>query len=102
MTIPMTSSTRESHSRPSFLSQQWRRLREFLKTPHFGRHGTALLILLLLLAATLSGGFATRQVVKDEEGRALGQRVIELAGYLSSAITNLQSPLKTVGIVAAA
>ncbi|MDT4936215.1 MAG: hypothetical protein QOK11_4107 [Pseudonocardiales bacterium] len=72
-----------------------------LPRAHLARHGTALLILLILLGASALAGFTARRFVQDQERRLLTQRTTELAAFLTSSLTGIRSSMISIGTVAA-
>jgi hypothetical protein len=69
---------------------------------YLARHGTALLIALIMLGVTAAGGLLSEHLNRDQEQRMLDQRTTELSEFLSSTLGAVRSPLAAVGVVAAA
>jgi signal transduction histidine kinase/CheY-like chemotaxis protein len=66
------------------------------------RHGIALLVALIMLAASVAGGYVAQRVNHDQERRMLDQRTTELAEFLASSLTAIRAPLIAVGTIAVA
>ncbi len=64
------------------------------------QHGIAVVVLLVMFAATTVGGLTAQRIVHDQERRLLNQRATEVAAYLTSSVGAIRVALVSVGSAA--